>query len=126
VISCKRRAQAPGARIDRAPAGGKGERLMSRVNNPSDQNAGSGTQQLKESAQQVKENLRDMGSQVRDVASQQYDNLRQQASDYYEQGRQRAQEWEQGLEQYVQEKPIQSLLIAAGVGLLIGMLWKRS
>ena len=30
------------------------------------------------------------------------------------------------LEEYVQEKPIQSLLIAAGVGLLLGILWKRS
>ena len=52
--------------------------------------------------------------------------LRDQASEYYEQGRQRAQEWEQGLEQYVQEKPVQSLLIAAGVGMLLGLLWKRS
>jgi ElaB/YqjD/DUF883 family membrane-anchored ribosome-binding protein len=25
----------------------------------------------------------------------------------------------------VQEKPIQSLLIAAGVGMLLGMFWKR-
>ena len=83
------------------------------------------TGQLKESAQQVQENLRELGGQVREAASEQYHNLRQQASEYYEQGRQRAQEWEQGLEQYVQEKPIQSLLIAAGVGMLLGILWRR-
>jgi ElaB/YqjD/DUF883 family membrane-anchored ribosome-binding protein len=35
-------------------------------------------------------------------------------------------EMEQSLEQYVQEKPIQALLMAAGVGLLLGILWKRS
>jgi len=81
---------------------------------------------LRESASQVGQNLRDLGSQVRDTATQQYDQLRQQAGDYYEQGRQRAMEMEQGLEQYVQEKPIQALLIAAGVGMLLGMLWKRS
>lgn len=83
------------------------------------------TGQLKDTAQQVQENLRDLGGQVRDAATEQYQNLRQTASDYYEQGRQRAQEWEQGLEQYVQEKPIQSLLIAAGVGMLLGILWRR-
>ena len=55
-----------------------------------------------------------------------YGQLRDQATDYYEQGRQRATEMEQSLEQYVHEKPIQSLLIAAGVGMLLGVLWKRS
>ena len=99
---------------------------MSRINEPSGEGSGSGAQQLKETAQQVQQGIRDMGSQVRDVASEQYENLRSQANEYYEQGRQRAQEWEQGLERYVQEKPIQSLLIAAGVGMLVGLLWKRS
>ena len=55
-----------------------------------------------------------MGSQVRDAATEQYQNLCDTASEYYEQGRQAVQEWEQSLEDYVQEKPIQSLLIAAG------------
>jgi len=83
-------------------------------------------QSIKDSAGQVTQSLRDMGSQVRDQASEKYNQLRDQAADYYQQGRQRAEEWEQGLEQYVQEKPIQSLLIAAGVGMLLGILWKRS
>jgi ElaB/YqjD/DUF883 family membrane-anchored ribosome-binding protein len=81
---------------------------------------------LKEAAQQVKQNIRDLGSQAREAATQQYDQLRDQATEYYEQGRERAREIEQSLEQYVQEKPIQSLLIAAGVGMLLGILWKRS
>jgi ElaB/YqjD/DUF883 family membrane-anchored ribosome-binding protein len=80
---------------------------------------------VRQAARQVGENLRDIGSQVRDTATQQYDQLRDQASDYYEQGRQRALEMEQSLEQYVQEKPIQALLIAAGVGVVLGWLWKR-
>jgi ElaB/YqjD/DUF883 family membrane-anchored ribosome-binding protein len=80
---------------------------------------------LKETASEVGQNLRDIGSQVRDQASQQFDSMRQQANDYYEQGRQRAMEMEQTLEEYVQEKPIQALLIAAGVGMFLGLLWKR-
>ena|SRR5688572_22779351 len=104
---------------------------MSRMENQMDQGqAGStgneGQGNLRESAAQVGENIRNLGSQVRDQATQQYDHLRQQAGDYYEQGRQRAMEMEQSLEQYVQEKPIQALLMAAGAGLLLGILWKRS
>jgi len=87
---------------------------------------GEGQAQLRETAQQVQENLRNLGSQVRDTATQQYGQLRDQATQYYEQGRQRATEMEQSLEQYVQEKPIQALMIAAGVGMLLGVLWKRS
>ena len=88
------------------------------------QSQGTG-EQLRDTAQQVSQNIREIGSQVRDVASEKYNQLRDQASQYYEEGRQRATEWERSLEEYVQEKPIQSLLIAAGVGMLLGMFWKR-
>jgi ElaB/YqjD/DUF883 family membrane-anchored ribosome-binding protein len=70
--------------------------------------------------------LRDLGTQVRDQATQRYENLRDQAQEYYNTGRQRAQEWEKSLEDYVHEKPLQAVLIAAGVGMLLGVLWKRS
>ena len=81
---------------------------------------------IRDTAQDVKQNLRDMGGQVRDAATEQYNNLRDQATEYFQEGRERAQEWEQSIEQYVHEKPIQSILIAAGVGMLLGILWKRS
>src|SRR5689334_18741373 len=99
---------------------------MSDSNQGGSQSAPSGASDIREAASQVGQNLRDLGGQVRDTATQQYEQLRQQAGDYYEQGRQRAMEMEQSLEQYVQEKPIQSLLIAAGAGMLLGILWKRS
>src|SRR5438094_655821 len=60
------------------------------------------------------------------VAGARYNQLRDQASQYYDQGRQRAQEWEESLENYIHEKPLQAVLIAAGVGVLLGLLWKRS
>jgi ElaB/YqjD/DUF883 family membrane-anchored ribosome-binding protein len=99
---------------------------MPPTNEPSGTGTASATDQLKDSAQQVTQNLRNIGSQARDAANEKYSDLKQQANDYYDQGKDRAQQWEQGLEQYVQEKPIQSLLIAAGVGLVLGVLWKRS
>lgn len=101
---------------------------MSRIG---DENAGqpgeSQTQtNLSETASQVGQNIREMGTQVRDVASEKYTELRSQATDYYQQGRERANEWEQSLEAYVHEKPIQAVMMAAGVGVLLGLLWKRS
>jgi ElaB/YqjD/DUF883 family membrane-anchored ribosome-binding protein len=99
---------------------------MSRMSDSSGNAAASASDQLKESAHQVTENLRSIGSTARDAANEKISDLKQQASDYYEQGRGQAEEWEQGLERYVQEKPIQALLIAAGVGLVLGVLWKRS
>jgi ElaB/YqjD/DUF883 family membrane-anchored ribosome-binding protein len=88
--------------------------------------AASAADQIKESAQQVTENLRSIGSHARDAAGEKINDLKDQANQYYQQGRDHAQEWEKGLEEYVQEKPLQSLLIAAGVGLVLGLLWKRS
>jgi ElaB/YqjD/DUF883 family membrane-anchored ribosome-binding protein len=82
-------------------------------------------QGMKEQAQQVGQNLRDLGGQVRDAAREKYQQLSEQAQEYYQHGRQKAQEWEEGLESYIQEKPLQAVLIAAGIGVLIGLLWKR-
>ena len=87
--------------------------------------AAGAAQNLKDSAAQVTENLRDMGGQVKDAAKEQYERLRDQANEYYEHGREQAREWQQNLETYVQEQPVKSLLIAAGVGVLLGMLWRR-
>jgi ElaB/YqjD/DUF883 family membrane-anchored ribosome-binding protein len=47
------------------------------------------------------------------------------ASDYYQQGREQAIVWQEQLEQQIREKPIQSLLIAGGVGVLLGILLRR-
>jgi ElaB/YqjD/DUF883 family membrane-anchored ribosome-binding protein len=81
---------------------------------------------LRESASQIGEQIRDMGSQVRDAAREKYEHLRDRAGHYYDEGRQRARDMEQHLENYVQERPIKSLLIAAGIGLAFGYLLRRS
>jgi ElaB/YqjD/DUF883 family membrane-anchored ribosome-binding protein len=85
----------------------------------------SATNRVREAASDVGQQVREAGSQVREAAREQYDRLRDQASDYYDRGREMAQEWEQDLEGYIQEQPIKSILIAAGVGLLLGVLLKR-
>ena len=99
---------------------------MSRMGDTGNQGEAGQGGGVTETASQVGQNLRELGGQVRDVASQKYEQLRDSAGDYYQQGRERAQEWEQNIEDYVREKPLQAVLMAAGVGVLLGLLWKRS
>jgi ElaB/YqjD/DUF883 family membrane-anchored ribosome-binding protein len=35
-------------------------------------------------------------------------------------------EYQENLESYVREQPVKAVLIAAGIGLLVGFLWRRS
>jgi ElaB/YqjD/DUF883 family membrane-anchored ribosome-binding protein len=81
--------------------------------------AGSAAAQLRDKASEVVSN-------VKDAATEQYENLRDTAEDYYERGREKAQEWQQSLEEYVHDQPIKALMIAAGVGMLLGIIWKKS
>jgi ElaB/YqjD/DUF883 family membrane-anchored ribosome-binding protein len=101
---------------------------MSRIGDggQSGQGEQSAVQNLGATANQMGQQLRDLGGQVREQATQRYEQLRDQATDYYQQGRDRAQQWEKGLEDYIHEKPLQAVLLAAGVGVLLGVLWKRS
>ena len=76
-------------------------------------------------AQQLKDKATEAVSSAREAVGEQYDNLKQQATEYYQSGREKAMEWEQQLEDYVREQPVKSLLMAAGVGIVLGMIWKR-
>jgi len=64
---------------------------------------------------QVKETLQDMGTQVKETMTE-----------YYEQGRESLQDLNQTLEAQIRERPLQTLLVAGGIGLLLGLLWRRS
>jgi ElaB/YqjD/DUF883 family membrane-anchored ribosome-binding protein len=99
---------------------------MSRINEPGTGGGQQGGSGAGSTVSQLRDKAADMAGNIRDKASEQYEHLRDTASEYYEQGRRKAQEWQHGLEEYVQEQPIKSLLIAAGVGMLLGILWKRS
>jgi len=67
--------------------------------------------------------------QVREDIAEKAQHLGEQgrelASEYYRQGRQQAAIWEHELEQQIREKPLQSLLIAGGIGVLLGLLLRR-
>jgi ElaB/YqjD/DUF883 family membrane-anchored ribosome-binding protein len=82
-------------------------------------------EQIRQTASEVGQNIRERAGQLSGAAQEQLGQMRQTATEYYEQGRERAMEWQHNLEDYVREQPLRSVLIAAGVGALIGILWRR-
>jgi ElaB/YqjD/DUF883 family membrane-anchored ribosome-binding protein len=65
------------------------------------------------------------GQEIRGQAQELIAQGKEVAAEYYEEGRNQVLAWQQQLEYQVREKPLQSLLMAAGVGLLFGLLRRR-
>jgi ElaB/YqjD/DUF883 family membrane-anchored ribosome-binding protein len=63
--------------------------------------------------------------EVRDTAQELSTQVQEVATAYYTQGRQRALAFERTLEERVRAKPFKALLMAGGLGLLLGLLWRR-
>jgi ElaB/YqjD/DUF883 family membrane-anchored ribosome-binding protein len=80
---------------------------------------------LGKQATKVKKDLHQMGESVRDAAQEKLERASERASEYYEQGRDQAQGLVCACEQFVRERPLRSVLTAAGIGWLIGHFWKR-
>lgn len=64
-------------------------------------------------------------NQIRKAATEQATTIRDYAQEKGEVIRDKAKQFHEAGEEYVKEKPTQSVLIAMGVGLLIGMLLRR-
>src|SRR5688572_1339330 len=87
---------------------------------------------LYEQARGVTNDIQEMGGLASDAAQEQLGQMGDAASAYYGQGRDRVCQVERSVEQYIRERPLQSVLIAAGVraiagaaGLLCGRFWVR-
>lgn len=62
---------------------------------------------------------------ARKAATEGISDLREGVREYLTRGKEKIVELEEGLEGHVQEHPIRSILIAAGVGVIIGALIAR-
>jgi ElaB/YqjD/DUF883 family membrane-anchored ribosome-binding protein len=76
------------------------------------------TEELREKATQVRQDIRELGAVAKDVATEKVDH-------WYKEGREKAIQFEQTLENRIREHPLQSVMIAAGVGFLAGYLVSR-
>ena len=93
-------------------------------------------EQIRERGAQVQERAQEVGTQVRDWAQEKGSQIKEGAQEAMQQvgtsasqladlGRETMGQLGEGLEDRIRSKPLQSVLIAAGVGMLVGLLWKR-
>ena len=93
-------------------------------------------EQVRERGAQVQERAQEMGTQVRDWAQEKGSQIKEGAQEAMQQvgqstsqladmGRTTMNQLEEGLEDRIRSKPLQSVLIAAGVGMLLGLLWRK-
>ena len=76
-------------------------------------------------ARTVTQDLQELGGMAREMAQEKVAQLRASASEYCEEGRDKVLQVEHSFEQFVRQQPLKSILIAAGVGMLLGGLWMR-
>ena len=64
--------------------------------------------------------LKEMGEKAVDTARETFEDVKDKATDLYQEGVEKTRELGEYLSDSIREKPIQAVLIAAGVGLLLG------
>jgi ElaB/YqjD/DUF883 family membrane-anchored ribosome-binding protein len=90
--------------------------------------------QVKETAQDmgtyVKGTVQDVGTYVKetvqDMGTQAKETMQAAGTQVYEQGREGLQDLNRTLEGQIRQRPLQALLVAGGIGVLLGFLWQRS
>ncbi len=83
------------------------------------------SERLGKQARRVTEDLKELGGIAGDAAQEKLGQLRDNASGYYEDGREKVHQAERSFEQFIRDQPLKSILIAAGVGLVLGRFWMR-
>jgi len=73
----------------------------------------------------VVQDLQELGGMAREMAQEKVEQVRSGAADYANEGREKVRQVERSIEQYIREQPLKSMLIAAGVGLVLGRFWMR-
>jgi ElaB/YqjD/DUF883 family membrane-anchored ribosome-binding protein len=80
---------------------------------------------VQEVGAQVRDKAQEVGAQVRDKAQEASRQVAETASEYYQQGRQQMEAVEHTLADGIRAKPLPSVLMAAGTGMLLTLLWKK-
>jgi ElaB/YqjD/DUF883 family membrane-anchored ribosome-binding protein len=83
------------------------------------------SERLGEQAKEAVEDLEKMGGTVKDAAQEKLGRAGERASACCAQAREEAHGAACHCEQFLRHKPLTSVLIAAGVGWLLGRFWKR-
>lgn len=74
---------------------------------------------------QIAKDAKQIGNEAAQAARDQVEHLSNVAGEYMERGREEALQMAESLEEQIREQPLRSVLVAAGVGFLFGILWLR-
>jgi len=77
------------------------------------------------STEEWRERMQEAGKEVSQKVQELTTQGQEVAAEYYQQGRECVLAWQQQLQTQVREKPLQTLCMAAGIGLLFGLLRRR-
>jgi ElaB/YqjD/DUF883 family membrane-anchored ribosome-binding protein len=80
---------------------------------------------LGKQAREMKDDLQEMGETVRGAAEEQLAQIGEKTSEYLEEGRDKVHGLACACEQFVRQRPLRSVMAAAGIGWLVGQFWKR-
>jgi ElaB/YqjD/DUF883 family membrane-anchored ribosome-binding protein len=80
---------------------------------------------LGKQAKELTEDLQKLGGTVRDAAQEKLGQVGDRVSEYCEQGRDKVHGVACACEQFLRQRPLMSVLLAAGVGWLLGRFWKH-
>ena len=76
-------------------------------------------------AKEVKKDLHAIGGTAKHAAQEKVEQVGEKAAEIYERGQDRVHGVACSCEQFLRERPLRSVLMAAGLGWLLGRLWKR-
>jgi ElaB/YqjD/DUF883 family membrane-anchored ribosome-binding protein len=85
----------------------------------------SASDRLREQASALTDDIQGLGAIARDAAQEKLGQIQENASDLCDQGRDKVRQAARSLEHYIVEQPLTCVLIAGGLGLLLGRFWMR-
>jgi ElaB/YqjD/DUF883 family membrane-anchored ribosome-binding protein len=85
----------------------------------------SNREDVAEEASSIAKDLHEVGNATRRMATDSVEAIRDTANQYLDEGRNRVRELGETVQHRVQDQPMTSILVAAAVGFLLGVLWVR-
>jgi ElaB/YqjD/DUF883 family membrane-anchored ribosome-binding protein len=82
------------------------------------------TDQLGKQVNEVAEDFQEMGGAVRDAVQAKLGEVGEKAAEYCQQAQDKVHGVACLCEKFIRERPLRSVLIAAGIGWLLGRFWK--
>ena len=81
--------------------------------------------QFRERKRELGADIRKLGKMTREMAEDSLEKLQERTKENYQEALKGLSGFEKTIEDRIQKDPLQSILIAAGIGIVFGMLWKK-